>query len=402
MTNLQKYRNDFPLLSQANAPIYFDNACQSLRPNSVIEAMSDYYENYPACAGRSNHKLANKVAQKCDMARKKIASFINTGRSEEIIFTRNTTEGLNLVAHSLGLKSGDIVLTTDKEHNSNLVPWQMLAKTIGIKHEVVFSKSDNTFDIEAFKKLLNPQVKLVSMGFSSNLDGVSIPVSEIIKLAHQNGSLVLLDAAQAAAHQPIDVRRLDVDFLSFSGHKMLGPSGMGVLYGKYQLLEKLNAFMTGGDTVVSTTYDSFEFLKPPEKFEAGLQDYAGIIGLEAAVEYLGKIGLKTIHEHEKTLNQYASAALKEVPGLTIIGPEDASLRGGILSFYVKNMDSHQIALMLDQSAGIMVRSGQHCVHSWFNHHNLKGSVRASFYFYNTMDEVERFIRELKKIINVLN
>ncbi|MBE3143001.1 MAG: aminotransferase class V-fold PLP-dependent enzyme, partial [Planctomycetes bacterium] len=260
---------------------------------------------------------------------------------------------------------------------------------------------DNTFDLQAFEKLLDKKVKLVSFGQTSNLDGVSIPAAEIIKKAHQNGSLVLLDAAQTAPHQRINVKALDVDFMAFSGHKMLGPSGTGVLYGKYQLLEQLEPFLVGGDTVLSSTYDSCQFLPPPEKFEAGLQDYAGIMGLGAAVNYLMGTGFEAVEKQDQLLNEYITAEIKDMPKLKMIGPADPKRRGGIVSFYIEDVDSHRIALMLDQMANIMVRSGQHCVHSWFHAHQLKGSVRVSLYFYNTQEEAMLFVNSLKKIGKVL-
>jgi len=397
------YRNDFPIYEDLNgkAPIYFDNACQSLRPQVVIDAMTEYYRQYPACAGRSMHSFATKVTAKCDEARTHLAKFINAKRKEEIVFTRNTTEGINLVANSVGLKPGDVVVTSDKEHNSNLIPWQMLVKKLGIIHKIVPSRNDNTFNLEAFKAVMADKVRLVSLGFTSNLDGVTIPALEIIKTAHRNGSLILLDAAQTVPHQQIDVTKLDVDFMAFSGHKMLGPSGTGVLYGKYALLEKLEPFMVGGDTVSTSTYTTQEFLPPPEKFEAGLQDYAGIIGLGKAVQYLNEVGYREIEKKETELNTYLTGELLNISKLHIIGPNDPLQRSGIVSFYMENVDHHQLALILNKSANIMVRSGQLCVHSWFNHHKIAGSVRASFYFYNTLEEAELFIEEFKKVISVL-
>lgn len=399
---MKNIRQDFPLLKDSSkAPIYFDNACQSLRPISVINAITEYYQEYPACAGRSMHSMASKVTQKCENSREWIAKFINAHRKEEVIFTRNTTEGINLIANSLGFKPGDIVVTSDKEHNSNLIPWQMLVKKVGIVHKIIHSHEDNTFDLVAFEKLLGNNVKLVSLAFTSNLDGVSIPGEAIIKAAHKNGALVLLDGAQAAPHHKIDVKYLDVDFLAFSGHKMLGPSGTGVLYGKLKLLEKLDPFMVGGETVSLSTYTSQDFLPPPEKFEAGLQDYAGIIGLGEAVRYLEGIGFSEIEKQELELNSYITDKLQKIPGLKIIGPQDPELRSGIVSFYIDGVDHHQMALVLDSSANIMVRSGQHCVHSWFNHHKIPGSVRASLYFYNTIEEAEIFVKELNKVIGIL-
>lgn len=403
--NIKSIRQDFPLLQESlgNKPIiYLDNACQSLRPQSVINAVSDYYQSYSACGGRSMHRLAEAVTQKCDETRSIVAKFIAAKRIEEIIFTRNTTEGINLIAHSLGLQKGDIVITSDKEHNSNLIPWQILVKKVGIVHKIVPSKEDNSFDLEAFQSQMDERIKLVSFGFTSNLDGMTIPASEVIKIAHKAGALVLLDAAQTAPHHKIDVQALDVDFLAFSGHKMLAPSGTGVLYGKYRLLEKLEPFLVGGDTVSSSTYEAHEFLPPPEKFEAGLQDYAGIIGLGDAVRYLETVGFETIARQEQALNKFITDEIVNIPKLKIIGDQNPSLRSGIISFYIEGVDSHQIALMLDQSANIMVRSGQHCVHSWFASKQITGSVRASLCFYNTLEEADIFVKSLRKVLRVLS
>ncbi len=397
--DITKIRHDFPVLSEKG--VYFDNACQSLRPQSVIDAVTEYYREYSACAGRSNHHLAAKVTQKCDDARARVAKFLRAKRKEEIVFTRNTTEGINLVANTLNLKEGDVVLTSDKEHNSNLVPWQMLHNKAGIIHRIVRSRDDNTFDLDAYTQALGNGVKLVSLGMTSNLDGVTIPADEIVRLAHQHGALVLFDAAQAVPHQVIGVQKLDVDFLAFSGHKILGPSGTGVLYGKYKLLETLSPFLVGGDTVSSSTYESCEFLPPPEKFEAGLQDYAGIIGLGEAVSYLESVGIAEIQKQEYALNSYITEELQKIPNLVILGPSDPKERSGIISFYIPGIDHHQIALMLDSSSKIMVRSGQHCVHSWFADRKIPGSVRASVYFYNTLEEAELFVKELRKVISIL-
>lgn len=394
-------KKDFSLLGNPNLH-YFDNACQTLRPRQVIEAMTKYYEEYPACGGRSMHRLAAQVTKQCEEARQIIASFIGAKRKEEIVFTRNTTEGINLVANSLNLKAGDVVLTTDKEHNSNLIPWQMFVKKLGIIHVIVPSKPDNTFDLEAYTQLLEKHsVKLVSMAMTSNLDGVSIPADKVVKLAHQHKALILLDGAQAVPHHSVNVGKLDVDFLAFSGHKMLGPSGIGVLYGKFHLLEELSPFLVGGDTVSSSTYTTQEFLPPPEKFEAGLQDYAGIIGLGEAVNYLNRVGLSAIEAQELELNTYLTEAISSIDGLKILGPEDPKTRSGIVSFYIPGKDHHQIALMLDESAGFLVRSGQHCVHSWFALKQIPGTVRVSFYFYNTLEEAEAFVHSLKKVVSIL-
>jgi cysteine desulfurase / selenocysteine lyase len=402
--DIEHIRQDFPLLQERRKGkpiIYFDTACQSLRPQPVIDAISSYYQKSSACMGRSMHYLASEVTQACDESRKTIAKFLNASKKEEIIFTRNTTEGINLVSHSLQFKKGDTLLVSDKEHNSNLLPWQQLVRNQGAIIKIIPSKPDNTFDLEAFEKLLSQGVKLVAIGSTSNLDGLTIPIAAVIKKAHSAGALVLLDAAQTAPHQKLDVKTLNVDFLAFSGHKMLGPSGTGILFGKHALLEKMDPFLVGGETVSSTTYDTGVFLPPPEKFEAGLQDYAGIIGLGAAVNYLQKIGFDTIQKQEHLLNASLTDEMLKIPGISLIGPKDSALRGGIFSFYKQGADSHQIALMLDQMANVEVRSGQHCVHSWFHAHQLAGSVRVSFYFYNTLDEVCTFLDNFHQIEKVL-
>jgi cysteine desulfurase/selenocysteine lyase len=402
--DIERIRQDFPLLHERRKGkpiIYLDSACQSLRPQPVIDAINSYYLKSCACMGRSMHYLATEVTRECDASRKAIAKFLNASKKEEIIFTRNTTEGINLVSHSLQFKKGDVILVSDKEHNSNLLPWQQLVQKQGAVLKIIPSKPDNTFDLEAFEKLVSRNVKMVAIGSTSNLDGVTIPMATVIKKAHSAGALVLLDAAQTAPHQKLDVKALNVDFLAFSGHKSLGPSGTGILYGKYTLLEKMDPFLVGGETVSSTTYETGEFLPPPEKFEAGLQDYAGIIGLGAAVNYLQKVGFDAIEKQEQFLNTALTDEMLKIPGISLIGPENPALRGSIFSFYKREADSHQVALMLDQMANIEVRSGQHCVHSWFHAHKLAGSVRVSFYFYNTIDEVHTFLDNFHQIEKVL-
>ncbi len=399
--DFKQVRQDFPLLRNDKI-LYFDSACQSLRPQVVIDKLVEYYTDYPACGGRSMHKLASRVTEEVDKAREEVAGFFNAKKKEEIIFTRNTTEGINLIAQSIGFKSGETLVTSDKEHNSNLIPWQMMVERVGIKHLIISSLSDNTFDLSSFESVLKEnKVRLVSIVHTSNLDGVTNPIEQIIKLAHRNNVLVLIDAAQSAGHQKIDVRKIDADFLVCSGHKMLGPSGIGILYGKQKLLEGLQPFLVGGDTVANSTYETHEFLPIPQRFEAGLQDYAGIIGLGEALRYLRNIGMEEIAKKEVELNDYLTTKLTELPQVKIVGPHDAKLRGGIISFYIEKINVHQIALMLSEQ-NIMVRSGQHCVHSWFNAHHLKGTIRVSFYFYNTVGEIDIFVEKLKKIVDILS
>jgi cysteine desulfurase/selenocysteine lyase len=408
--DIKKIRRDFPALWKkwnGKYPVYFDNACMTLKPKPVIDAMTEYYTEYPVCGGRSIHKMAKKVDEKVTESREKIQKFLGASCPEEIIFTKNTTEGLNLVSNAMDLKKGDVVLTTDREHNSNLVPWQVQVHKRGIKHIIVHSNPDNTFDLDTFSGLFdnNKNVRLVSMVHTANLDGYTIPVKEIIKIAHDHGALVTLDGAQSAPHKHVDVKTLDVDFFVLSVHKMAGPTGMGVLYGKHHLLEELDPFIVGGDTVSDTTYESSKFLPPPEKFEAGLQNYAGIIGSGAAVDYISGVGMSNIEEHEKRLNTIITRGIKDFPGLKIIGPEEPDLRGGIISFTVelpKGGDAHDIALILDETENIEVRSGAFCVHSWFNYRKCEAAVRASLYLYNTEEEAKKFIDTLGKTIGLFN
>jgi cysteine desulfurase/selenocysteine lyase len=408
--DIQKIRLDFPVLKKkwnGKYPIYFDNACMTLKPRQVMDAMNEYYTEYPVCGGRSLHRMAKKVDEKMVESREKFQKFLGAVRPEEIVFTRNTTEGLNLVAASLKFKKGDVVLTTDREHNSNLIPWQIQVQRKCIKHMVVYSNPDNTFNLTGFEELLskNRNVRLVSMAHTSNLDGYTIPAKEIIRMAHEHGALVMLDGAQSAPHKPVDVKALDVDFFSFSAHKMLGPTGMGVLYGKYHLLEELSPFIVGGDTVSDTTFYGAKFLPPPEKFEAGLANYAGIIGAGAAVDYLNRVGLSNIEKHEERMNRIITDGIKDLNGLKIIGPQNPDQRGGIISFTVefkRGGDAHDIAIILDETGNIAVRSGAFCVHSWFNYRKCEAAVRASLYFYNTEEEARRFIDMLGKTINLFN
>ncbi len=402
MIDVRKVRQDFPLLRDQKQPlVYFDNACMSLRPFEVISAIRRYYETMSACAGRSNHHLAAMVSEAVDQSREAVKNFINAKKKEEIIFTRNTSEGLNLLAHSLHLNRGDVVVISDKEHNSNLVPWLYLQKTLGIEVRIVPSTTTNEASVSNWEHALTGNIKVVSLVYTSNLDGVTNPIREITQLAHRARAVVIVDAAQAVPHQVIDVHHLDVDFLVFSMHKLCGPSGMGVLYGKYSLLDTLEPFMVGGDTVERTSYDSYTLLPVPERYEAGLQDYAGIMGTQAAIEYITQLGLNNIHDREIQLNTYLTQGLNEMDRIHLIGPSDPAKRSGIVSFTVDGADHHQIALMLDKVGNVCVRSGQHCVHSWFTDRKIAGSVRASMYFYNTTEEVDIFLETLRKVLAII-
>jgi cysteine desulfurase/selenocysteine lyase len=392
--DVKKIRQDFPILEKktnGKRIVYFDNACQTLRPVQVIDKMNEYYSDYPACAGRSAHKLGRRVEEEVKKAREKVAKFFGA-KANEIIFTRNTTESINLVAMSMAWREGDVVILSDKEHNSNLIPWQQL------KRNGVAISRFKFGDVEDLEKQLDKngkKVRLVSMVHTSNVDGTSNPIEKLSRIAHDNGSLVLVDAAQSAPHKEINVKRMGADFLACSGHKMLGPSGMGALYASEKAVDQLDTFMVGGDTVRDTSYDTAVFEKPPEKFEAGLQNYSGIVGFGEAVEYLSRVGMESIHEHEIKLNKRITDALYDK--IELLGPREPAERGGIFSFNIKGLQYHDIALLLDQSADIMIRSGMHCAHSWFHAHKLDGSARASLYLYNTEEECDAFINEIGKI-----
>ena len=397
--NIKNSRHHFPILQQKYHPnplTYFDNACMTLKPTCVIEAMKTYYTNYSACAGRSIHQMGAKTTLKVEEAREKTKQFIHAKETNEIIFTKNTTESINLLARTLHLKKNDIVLTTDKEHNSNFTPWLLQKQINKVDHQIVISNEDNTFNLETFENQMNKNVKLVAMAHTSNLDGYTIPAKEIIDIAHDYNALVLLDGAQSTPHEIIDVQKLDVDFFAFSFHKLLGPTGVAALYGKYHLLDELPPFIVGGNTVKTSSYDSFTLAQPPEKFEAGLQNYAGIIGAETALNFIEKIGHKNISDHITQLNTYLTDQLTNIPGTHIIGPQNPKLRKGILNFTINHIEPHAIALELDKH-NIMVRSGVFCVHAWYNAHQLNGSTRASLYLYNTLSECQNFIDTLLTI-----
>lgn len=400
-----KRREDFPTLRAENPPAYLDNACMTLRPDTVITAVDDYYRVNPSCGGRSVHRYATKVSRQVASCRQGLAELFNAPSTDELIFTRNATHSLNQVAKGLSWQKGDIVLTSDREHNSNLVPWLQLEHEQGVDHRVVRSNDDNTFDLEAFEAACadaGSRLRLVSLSHVGNLDGVAIPLKEATKIAKDHGALMCADSAQSAPHMDVDVQDLGIDFMAFSLHKMLGPSGMGGLWGKMDLLTDMRSIQSGGSTVEATTYDSLTWAKPPAKFEGGLDNYAGIIGSHAAIEYLSEMDMSEIYEKEVSLNKVMSSIIQDVDGISIIGPRDASQRGGICSVLLDKVNAHDVAILLDEAVGVMVRSGMHCVHSWFNDRNIDtGSVRASAYFYNTEDEVRLFAETLVEAVEAL-
>jgi len=398
--DISKYRKDFPILNSEDPPVYLDSACMTLRPQAVIDAITNYYTNYPACGGRSIHKLSWQVTENFEMARDSLRRFMGADNPSEIVFTKNATESMNIVANGLNLKQGDEVLTSDKEHNANVVPWHHLAKYKGIKYDVLPAKDNYYFDTEALKESLNSKIKLFSFVHTSNLDGHTNPAKEIVEICHDKGVKVMMDTAQSAPHKEINVVDLDVDFAAVSAHKFCGPSGMGALYGKLDELEKLIPTYVGGSTVVNSTYKDYKLLPPPSCFEAGLQNYAGAIGSGAAAEYIMNIGRDNIQEHENKLNKLMTNELKDVDSLNLVGPSDVNQRGGIFSFNLDGWDSTEVAMHLDEEYNIAIRSGMHCVHSWFNSRGIEGTARASVYLYNNEEDVLSFTNAIKESIEI--
>ena len=341
--------------------------------------------------------MGTRVSMEMDETREKLASFFGCDDPNEFVFTKNTTEWMNTIARGFGLKKGDVVVTTDVEHNSNHVQWLQLADEIGIERRYCRTSLEGEFDIENFKKVMDRKVKLVYMGHTSNVTGCTIPVKEIVEIAHDHGAAVAIDGAQSAPHMPIDLKDLDVDFFCASLHKMLAPTAVGMMYGKADRLKELKPLMYGGGIVGLTTYDSVKISPAPEKFEAGLGNYSGIIGAGAALDYLSKIGMKNISEHERYLQRKIQDGVKEIDGLSIVGPEDPDKRGGVFSFNIKGLSSHDISMMLDNMDSIMIRSGMHCAHPFFVSRGIDGSARASVYLYNDDSDIDRFITALKKL-----
>jgi len=406
MLDTEAIRRDFPILSQDWAPrpplVYLDSGCMALKPRQVIDAVSEYYTHHSACTGRSVHTLASEVTRRVERSRAALARFIGAPHPEGVVFLRNTTEAINLVASGLAFHKGDAVVISDREHNSNLVPWLRLRETAGIDLRVVPSEADGTLDIDRLADAMAPgKVRLVSMVHTTNLDGYTMPMEAIADIAHDGGALVMADAAQSVPGRPVDVGSLGVDLLAFSVHKMLGPTGVGVLWGRPEVLEGLAPYNVGGDTVTSVTLEGAEYLAPPHRFEAGLQDYAGIYGAEAAVSYLRDIGMDRVWAHDVALNRRATEAVAHIPGIDVIGPPDPAKRAGILTLAVEGVASHEVGMAMDELGNVALRTGQHCNHSWFAGKGLEGAVRATFYVYNTEEEVDTFATVLGEALTAL-
>lgn len=385
------YRNDFPLLMQ-NKIIYIDNAATSQRPQCVIDAEGDFYKNYNANPLRGLYSLSVEATEAYENAREAVRKFIGAEKSNEIIFTRNTTESLNLVAYSYGLsnvKKGDEIVVSIMEHHSDLLPWQIVAKTCGAELKFIECAKDGSIDLEKVKELITSRTKIVAMTQVSNVLGREYPVKEIAKLAHEKGAVMVVDGAQSTPHMRVDVTDLDADFFAFSGHKLLAPMGIGVLYGKEELLEKMPPFLSGGEMIDSVTRTSAVYAELPHKFEAGTVNAAGAAGLKAAIDYIEKVGFDYIGEREIALTSRAIEKMKKIPHVNIIGSENADEHTGIVTFTIDNVHPHDISEIL-AADGIAVRAGHHCAQPLLTHLGLNSTARASFAFYNTEDEVDKF------------
>lgn len=385
------YRKDFPLLMQ-NKIIYIDNAATSQRPQCVIDAEGNFYKNYNANPLRGLYSLSVEATEVYENAREAVRNFIGAEKSSEIIFTRNTTESLNLVAYSYGLsnvKKGDEIVVSIMEHHSDLLPWQMVAKTCGAELKFIECAKDGSIDLEKVKELITSRTKIVAMTQVSNVLGREYPVKEIAKLAHEKGAVMVVDGAQSTPHMRVDVTDLDADFFAFSGHKLLAPMGIGVLYGKEELLEKMPPFLSGGEMIDSVTRTSAVYAELPHKFEAGTVNAAGAAGLKAAIDYIEKVGFDYIGEREIALTSRAIEKMKKIPHVNIIGSENADEHTGIVTFTVDNVHPHDISEIL-AADGIAVRAGHHCAQPLLTHLGLNSTARASFAFYNTEDEVDKF------------
>jgi len=380
----------------------------ALKPKQVIDTMNEYYEMYPACAGRSIHKFGEEASNAYSASRKIFADFLNANRPEECIWTRNATESLNIVASSVKLPKGSKIITTSLEHHSGSLPFIERAKRDSLMVEVIKAQPDGTFDIEDWKRAIDNNTSLISIVHSSNVTGTIAPLKEIVELAHDRGALVMSDDAQYAPHHPLDVQAFDVDFSAISIHKMCGPTGMGVLYGKLEHLESMNMCLYGGDTVRDVRFEKGiiipEYLHPPEKFEAGLQNYAGAIGAGAAAEYLQSIGMHEIEKHERALLEIAMKRILEMDSVHILGTDDINIKTGLVTFTVDTVPSaHDVATFLNDEFNVMVRSGWHCAgpfHYQMGIDPKKGTTRASFYLYNNIDDVKVFLEGLTSLIEI--
>lgn len=399
-----KIRNDFPMLSKTmhgKPLIYFDTANTSQKPQIVIDTITNYYQNQYGNVHRAVYELSVYATQAYEASRQKVKAFINAANASEIVFTRGTTDSINIVANSFGkafVKSGDEIIISEMEHHSNIVPWQILCEERGAVLKVIPMSDSAELSLETYQKMLNEKTRIVALGHVSNATGTVNPIKKMIKMAHEHGAKVLIDGAQSAPHLPVDVQDLDADFFVFSGHKLYGPTGIGILYGKEALLNVMPPRDGGGDMIETVTFPKTTYNKLPLKFEAGTPLIAEVIGLGTAIDYLNNIGLQNIHQWENELLEHATASLEGIPGLRIIGK--APEKGAIISFAVEGIHALDIGTMLDLR-GIAIRTGHLCAQPVLRHFSLPALCRASFAFYNTKQEIDFFAKSLVDIINLL-
>lgn len=392
------YKDDFPLLRQSPVA-YLDNAATEQRPQAVLEAVDSFYRTANANPLRGLYQLAVDATDAYENARERVRRFINAASTQEIVFTRNTTESLNLVAYSYGLshlRAGDEILVTIAEHHSNLLPWQMVARTTGATLKFLDCEPDGSFPQAAIRAAVTLRTKLAAVGHVSNVTGRTFPVDLLVPLVHANGGVVVLDAAQSAPHCPIDVQKLDVDFLAFSGHKLMAPMGIGALYGKRALLDAMPPFLSGGEMIESVTRTGATYAQLPHKFEAGTVNAGGAVGLAAALDYLEQVGPDTVHARELALTCQAMEGMQAIPGVHILGSDDPADHCGIVSFTVDGVHPHDIAAILDQDQ-VCIRAGHHCAQPLLAHLGVRSSARASLAFYNTEEDVVRLLDSVKDL-----
>ncbi len=404
MINTKMIRKDFPILKRkvhGKRLVYLDNAATTQKPRQVIEAIKDYYENHNSNVHRAVHTLSSEATDAYEEAHEKAAAFINAESYEEIAFTKNTTESLNIVANHFArtLRKGDEILLSRMEHHSNLVPWLNAAKISGARIRYAGITKEGELDIEQARKLVSRKTKVVSVTHASNVLGTINDVREIAGIAHDKNAYVVVDGAQSVPNMPVDVKKLECDFIAFSAHKMLGPTGIGVLYGRKELLEKMEPFTFGGDMIKEVTFESASWNELPWKFEAGTPNTAGAVGFSAAIDYLKKIGMENVREHELQLTRYAMKKLNSIGGIEIYGPA-AEKRTGVISFNIKGVHPHDVSSILDQE-GIAVRGGHHCAMPLMRLLGIQGSTRASFYIYNTKEEIDYFAGALSKVRKIM-
>ena len=404
--DVARIRKDFPILDRevrGKKLVYLDSAATSQKPQVVIDTLARYYQRSNANVHRGIHTLSDEATDAYEQARLKVSRFIKSPSSRSVVFVRNSTEAINLVAHSWArkrLKAGDEIVLTRMEHHSNLIPWQMVAAETGAKLKFIYLRPDGTMNMEHAAELIGDRTRLVAVSHMSNVLGTINPMRELADMAHQRGALVLADGAQSVPHMPVDVGELGCDFLAFSGSKMLGPMGIGVLWAREELLEEMDPFMGGGSMIMEVTCETATWNDVPWKFEAGTPDVAGAIGLGAAIDYLQGLGMESVRQHEMELTGYALQELSKIDGIFVFGPRDPRIRGGVISFNMLDVHPHDVGTILDQE-GIAIRAGHHCCQPLMRWLDVPATARASFYVYNTKEEVDALVAGLIKAKEIM-